>query len=425
MNPLVKEILDGGVVGLERFLTEWSPAFPLLPTLADTPQEPEWHAEGDVYTHTRMVLDQLYALISSPALLQELGLTELSAGWRRVSLVLATVFHDIAKPLTTTEREIRGQVRIVAPRHAERGRDWLSHRLLRLDLPDEVTFQVLNLVGAHHDPKILVVRDKPRGEWIRLAHRVDPRLVYLLELADMRGRRCQDQDEQIELIELFRAGCEEYGVFNGSRREDLEQSWRTTFEEQVPEWSQRNKDVALYEGLQALYTGEIYHPEEAVARGWQWRGRGELLLLCGVSGSGKSSLAARHARDHSQDQIVISLDEIRKRLTGDAADQSANRKVVSIAKERVREALRDGHTALLDATNIRRELRQQWVQLGRDYKALVTIHVQLALPHTISERNASRQRSVPAKVLERQLARFQLPWPDEAHQVSVQCGDPE
>src|SRR6185503_78226 len=72
--------LDLGVI--ERVVPE------LLP-LVGCEQEPEWHPEGDVWTHTLMVIDKARELngdLDRP---------------RRVTIMLGAVCHDLGKPPTT------------------------------------------------------------------------------------------------------------------------------------------------------------------------------------------------------------------------------------------------------------------------------------------------------------------------------------
>ncbi len=70
-------------------------------------QEPEFHAEGDVWTHTRMVVDALLALPEY----QALGSDEQNL------LLHAALLHDVAKPACT----VLENGRISSPRHAKVG----------------------------------------------------------------------------------------------------------------------------------------------------------------------------------------------------------------------------------------------------------------------------------------------------------------
>lgn len=87
--------------------------FPLLDKFKNTEQDKEWHAEGNVAIHTDMVLQELYALLSSEA--------NHIQGVKRQVLILSALLHDIAKPLTTRRKEISGVERVVASRHEEIG----------------------------------------------------------------------------------------------------------------------------------------------------------------------------------------------------------------------------------------------------------------------------------------------------------------
>ena len=125
--------------------------YPWLHDLADTPQDPHYHAEGDVLTHTRMVADALVALPAWQAL----------APSTRAVLFTAALLHDIAKPICT---EIDGQGHIRSPRHARRG-EQLARTLLWRDAAryGDIAFpyreQVATLIRHHGLP--LWFLDKP------------------------------------------------------------------------------------------------------------------------------------------------------------------------------------------------------------------------------------------------------------------------
>ena len=65
--------------------------YPWLHDLADTPQDPHYHAEGDVLIHTRMVAEALVTLPDWQALTPP----------ARAVLFAAAVLHDVAKPICT------------------------------------------------------------------------------------------------------------------------------------------------------------------------------------------------------------------------------------------------------------------------------------------------------------------------------------
>jgi len=77
--------------------------------LHSTPQSPIHHAEGNVGIHTRMVMEALLSLPDYQTLPEP----------KRSTLFLATLAHDIAKPMCTV---IEPNGDIVSPRHAVKGR---------------------------------------------------------------------------------------------------------------------------------------------------------------------------------------------------------------------------------------------------------------------------------------------------------------
>lgn len=407
MDTLARHILDGGTPDFDQVIEAWGETFPLLHRLEETPQDPQWHAEGDVRVHTSMVLEETYA---------QLDELEISAE-RRLALVLGAIFHDIAKPLTTRERLIDGKQRIVAPRHADQGRSYLAFEILELDLPDSVVEQVLSLVAYHHEPKHLVLDDAPARRYRRLARLADLELLFHLEQADMRGRTCDDKAQQLEYVDLFGLFAEEHGVYHPrhtARR--LYASWWDHICDALGDFDETTREFVFARAVRSAEAGEIYTPEEAVARSYGYRDAyAELVVLCGPSGSGKTSWARQNLPEHH----VVSMDDIRRELTGDMADQSRNGEVRQLAKERLKDHLRNHRKVVWDATNLRRDFRGLPLGLGFAYDAFTTLVTFQMRPAEFRRRNRERERSVPEAVLDKQLESIQWPSLDEAHQVVV------
>jgi len=128
---------SAGLKFLEQ--TEWIEHYPELARLRQTPQDPEWHPEGDVFAHTCHCCDAL------------VGLPE----WRdaqpqtRLIYTLATLTHDLGKAQTTEEAWRDGRKRIISPRHDEAGAAIATEFLHRLYLPDQVIQRVVPLVAEH------------------------------------------------------------------------------------------------------------------------------------------------------------------------------------------------------------------------------------------------------------------------------------
>jgi len=91
-------------------------------------QPPEWHPEGDVYTHTRIMLDMLAP--DSP-----------------LDLCLAVLLHDIAKPPCRTIDSDTGRIRFNG--HDAKGAEMTEAILRRLRYPNHTIAAVVPMVARH------------------------------------------------------------------------------------------------------------------------------------------------------------------------------------------------------------------------------------------------------------------------------------
>ncbi len=407
MTPalLIDAIKQGKTPDFQTFKEVLGAVFPLLGELHATPQDPKWHGEGNVETHTALVLGQVYNLLQTEA-------AHLSPE-KRTILVLGAMLHDTGKPLTTRTSLIGGQERTVSPRHADRGRSYLAYRLPELDLSPAEINGVMALVGHHHDPKRLVMNDAPDSAYRRLARLVDLELVYWLERADLRGRLAKDLEEQLDTLELFKLLAQEVGVWKVSVS-DPYAHWQEVVDAEMNTFDLKTREVTLQRGILDAEAGLISTPHEAVARGYPFReGFAHLAVMCGPSGAGKSSWIAEHLPEFH----VISLDDIRENLTGERGDQSKNGQVLQNAKAQLKAHLRNKEQVVWDATSLTRNQRSAVLALGFDYGALTTL---VALQPSVTDlfvRNRTRQDAVPDPVLAAQIAKTDFPYADEAHRV--------
>ncbi|MDF1810994.1 MAG: AAA family ATPase [Verrucomicrobiales bacterium] len=370
--------------------------------MAFTPQDPEWHGEGDVRIHTEMVINEIYQILESRA-------HQIPPG-ERLILILGAALHDIGKVLTTKNEEIEGKDRVVSPHHAERGCSYVAPRMGALGLAQPEAIQILGLIRYHHHVRKLVSRNSQQYEYCRLARGVDLKLVYLLEQADNRGRICDDIDSQIEVLELFRLAAIEFGLWEMT---DPYSAWRSFFEKEIP--NPGEQEYACCWAIHDYESGFINSPEEALARTWQHRKKHSVVtVVCGPGGSGKSNWIENIC---GPDDKKISLDEIRKEITGKSDDQSKNGQVVQLAKERLRQALREKQNVFWDSTALRRDGRSLILNLARDYHALTRVVSFGISPHTAHTRNVSRKTPVPASVIDKQFRQYQWPAVHEAHLV--------
>lgn len=143
-----------------------------------------------------------------------------------------------------------------------------------------------------------------------------------------------------------------------------------------------------------------------------------LIVMCGPSGSGKTSWAYIYSTLHPRTRI-ISTDDIREELFGDASVQANPQKVFALAHKRLKVNLSAGFNVIFDAMNLspkdRRAIISDYKQL---YPKLVCICVvPKATLEMCMERQHTRERQVPSDVVKSQFNRFQKPTLDEGWNI--------
>ncbi|MDJ0836628.1 MAG: AAA family ATPase [Acidobacteriota bacterium] len=124
-----------------------------------------------------------------------------------------------------------------------------------------------------------------------------------------------------------------------------------------------------------------------------------IVLLMGISGSGKSTFGAAHFLETE----VISSDNIRAMLADDASDQSVSKPAFEVLQLIVRRRLEAGRIAVVDATNLVRDHRKPFLELGKSLKSPVVV-ILLDMPEDLCRaRQRERSRRVSASVIGKQV----------------------
>ena len=111
-----------------------------------------------------------------------------------------------------------------------------------------------------------------------------------------------------------------------------------------------------------------------------------LVVLIGVSGSGKSSFAKKHFKRTE----ILSSDECRALVSDDENSQSATNDAFDVLYYIAGKRLKSGLLTVVDATNVQKESRKGLIELGRTYHCL-PVAIVLDLPEKVcEERNQSR-----------------------------------
>lgn len=347
--------------------------FDWIRAMAGVPQDPVHHAEGDVFTHTMMVMD---ALTTLP------GYQALPAGDQAV-LRAAALLHDVEKRSTTM---LDDQGRITSAGHARKG-EYTTRVLLYDEIPTPFATReaVAKLVRYHGLPLWLFEKPDPVKTLLRVSLEVNTAWLALLARADVLGRRCADQAEMLYRIDLFEAFCQEQGCYG--------------------------KPYPFASGL----TRFQYFRREDVAPDFPLYDEtvNEVVLMCGLPGAGKDV----HILTHYRDWPMVSLDAFRRQYNIDPTDRKGTGRVVQMAKEQARQYLRWKEPFVWNATSITRHLREQVIELFVTYRARVRI-VYVEVPQAKRmEQNANRRYPVPEPAVSRMLERLDVPALWEAHEV--------
>ena len=332
-------------------------------------QDPEWHAEGDVWTHTLMVVEQLKQL-------DEWG--DLSKHEQTI-LLFAALFHDVAKPLTSTIDAETG--RVTTPKHAVKG-EHLARSILR-DLECELSIreEICQIVRYHGRPAFLDERENPTHEVIRMSWLANNKLLYLFALADYRGRDTESLSRPEENLHVWKLVSEEAGCFESRY--------------------QFANDHARFLFFRSHHPDIHFVPHEKFAC--------QVTLMAGLPGSGKDTWL----KTHRPDLAVVSLDNLREELD---ADPSGNQgEVAQLARERCRQFLRRQESFAFNATNLLRTTRARWIDLFHDYGARIEIVYSEPPFEMILRRNRDRSKRVPEKVIRRLAERIDPPTLAECH----------
>lgn len=352
--------------------------------MKDVPQEPKWHGEGDVWTHTKLVCEALAALEEYRALNRR----------QQETMFLAALLHDVGKIPTTKMED--GIIR--AHKHGEVGSRmvrvilWTELDLCGTREAQQLRETVCRLVRYHMTP-LHMLESEAEMRLRRIAAESELlggfsiRMLCLLAEADNRGRVCDDLAEQLEKIELCRVFAEENGCLDGPAVFGSEHTER------------------------AYFAGRNVRPEQMLYDD-AW---GEVVLMCGLPGTGKDTwIAAAHP-----DLPTVSLDDMRDEMHVLPTDNQGA--VAQACKEKARAYLRAHQPFVFNATNLTPLTREPLVRLFEQYGASVRIVFLETAWREQLRRNASRQRAVPENVISSMLEKMAVPERAEARHVEWIC----
>lgn len=349
--------------------------FPQLELAKETPQEFRYHQEGDVWTHTKMVVRALVGMPSYWGL-------DRSA---QEVVFLAALLHDVAKCSTTVVDEVTGV--IGQPGHSKKGAIDARIALWDAGMPFEQREHVCRLIQVHQLPFFAFEgsRSGRSAEYLvrKLSLELDLHLLSMLAEADMRGRICDDVERVLDNIELFRELAKEEGCY-GKPRAFADAHTRVSY-----------------------FRGADVHPDYPL---FQEVGS-KVVVLCGLPASGKNTWVERN----HPTLPVVSFDDSRAALGlrhGQNEGMAAHHAIDS-----AKALLRTKAPFVWNATHLSQQMRDKSLSLLYGYNAEVKL-VYLESPRLeLLRRNDRRDTSLTNKALLAMLVKWELPVPTEAHEV--------
>ena len=353
--------------------------------MAKTKQNPVWHGEGDVWTHTQMVCAQLVKMPQFRALPEH----------RQQMMALAALLHDVGKiPATRLEN---GEW--TSPHHGSAGAQMVRQVLwTEFDMcgtKEKQLFRetVCALIRYHMQPAHIFQIKNGERKMLKIAANglLMPdftwEMICLLALADVQGRIADCTQEQIDNVLLCREMAQEAGCLNG-------------IGEYASDFTRR-----------AYLSGRNVHPLQLLYEDC-W---GEVVMLCGLPGTGKDTWIEKNLSKLP----MISLDDLRVQMKISPTDNQG--RVVQAAQNALKEQLRKKQPFVYNATNLTADTRAKFVKLFENYGAKVHIVYLETEWNENLRRNSARKAVVPEAVIGKMLSSFQIPEAMEAQSVEWLC----
>lgn len=386
MNNLDEFQKINSLIPLDDYAIDWNKfqatsLSPLFKQMAKTNQNPKYHGEIDVFSHTKMVCEEI---IKQP---------EYKNGNKHDKTILfwAALLHDIGKTVCTIECD--GELK--SPNHSAVG-GIMARALLWRDFGlcgnfenQQLREAICNLVRYHSFPpyalssknaELRLLKIAANGE---LSKDFSIEKLCALERADVLGRIQSNTDDSLYKIDCCRELAEDIGCLKGPYEFANNFSKRAYFKEKTS-WKEH----------------------DMFNNSW-----GSVILISGLPGTGKDT----YIKESYSNLPMISLDEIRKEFHISPTENQG--KVIATGHERAKEYLRKKQSFVWNATNITTQIREMQISLFEDYGASVeTVFLETEWQEQIY-RNKNRENMVPPSVIENMLSKLVLPERYESENV--------
>lgn len=352
--------------------------FPELKELIVTPQDSYYHAEGDAWTHTKMVMMELLK----------------SEEYERASedskfvMFYAALLHDISKPACTKTEE---DGKITSAGHSKRGAVDVRIELWRCGVPFEIRERICNIIATHQvpffafaDQKAGKVARTPEFIAISLSHQLNLSELIAVSKADMLGRSFVDKMQCVDDVLLFKEMCIELDCYDKPKV-----------------FPDLNTKVEYFRSMGAISPDYQFFKEN----------KSNVIVLSGLPASGKNAWIEKNYPNMK----VVSFDDAKEELGLTHGDNPG--KAVHLVIDTAKQYLRNGDNFIFNATHLSGQMRRKTLDLLFNYNAYVKIVYLEADEEVIKLRNNARDSSLTNKKIDEMLFKWEVPTSIEAHEV--------
>lgn len=356
---------------------------PEFMVLSKTPQSKRWHQEGDVLTHTKLVVKELQRrLFYSPFDKQ------------KIVLMAAALCHDLGKAVTTKWDDEKGDY--TTNRHGYEGEKIVRRLFFDEDiaLRESVCFLVRWHMTMHH---ILDKGEQTMKILSELSYGYSS-LGCLLTLAvcDAEGSLNEESLDKNFLSDKF---SEIETLINNS----------VGFKEP------QRFDGGVFERLKFFNDVNITNESSSP--------KFNVTLMIGVAGAGKDTWIM----EHRPDDVMLSRDNIRTEIgiKGEKpfGTKEQEKEVTRIFNERLIKCCENKQNVIINNTNLLKKYRSEFVKMVLPYNPTITfVYVE---PNKMEDCANRRNGQIKKDIVNGMWDRLEFPCPSECEHLlfSKQCND--
>ena len=346
--------------------------FPKLELLKTTPQDKVYHAEGDVWTHTKMCCDSL------------INLPEYNKANNESKFVMfyAALLHDIAKPICT-KQEDNGS--ISSKGHSKKGAIDVRIDLWKKNIPFHLRERICNIINVHQVP-FFAFKTQKTPEFLShlLAEQTILNELITVAKADMLGRTSIHRQSALDDIALF---------------EIIAQEQNCLF--QKKQFPNLNTKIKYFNSNGIISSDYEFFKENG----------SHVYVMSGIPASGKNHWISQNMPNLP----MLSFDSAKEELGLKHGENDG--KAAHLVIDRAKDFLRNKKNFIFNATHLSKQMRDKTLSLLYNYDAFVSMIYKEVSYEEILKRNNQRNTTLSNKKIEEMLLKWEVPTSDEAHEV--------